>query len=127
MALGASYDFGVARVGLAHTKLTEDDSAAASSHKVTIVQGSVPLDGGLALIGSYHFYKQDQNSSLNKAKGISVGLTKALSKRTTAYAVHATVKNENNSAYSFGANDMVTAQVNGFDPSATWVGIRHSF
>jgi predicted porin len=127
MALGANYDFGVARVGLSHNKFTENDSLAAATHKVTVAQASVPLDGGMALIGSYHFYKNDATATLNKGKGISVGLTKALSKRTTAYAVHAPVKNENNSAYSFGANDMVTVQVNGFDPSATWVGIRHSF
>ncbi len=127
MSLGANYDFGVARVGLSYNKLTEDDSAAAASHKVTVVQASVPLDAGLALIGSYHFYKQDLNATLNKAKGFSIGLTKALSKRTTAYAAHATVKNENNASYSLGANDMNTAQTNGFDPTATWVGIRHTF
>jgi predicted porin len=127
MALGANYDFGVARLGLVYNKFTEDDSAAASTHKVTIVQGSVPLDGGFALIGSYHFYKQDLSATLNKAKGLSVGLTKALSKRTTAYATYVTVKNENNATYSFGANDMRAATTAGYDPTATWVGIRHSF
>lgn len=127
IALGANYDFGVARLGIAYNKFTEDDSAAAATHKATVVQGSVPLDGGLALIGSYHFYKQDANATLNKAKAFSVGLTKSLSKRTTAYVAHATAKNENNARYSLGANDMVAATTAGFDPSATWVGIRHSF
>jgi len=126
MALGANYDFNVFRVVVVYNKFTENDAVAATTHKVTVAQASVPLDGGMALIGSFHHYKNDA-ATLNKGKGISVGLTKALSKRTTAYAVHASVKNDNNAAYSFGANDMVTAQVNGFDPSATWVGIRHSF
>ncbi len=125
--MGANYDFGVARVGLSYNKFTEDDSAAAATHKVTVAQASVPLDGGVALVGSYHFYKNDASATLAKAKGFSVGLTKALSKRTTAYAAYATVKNENNASYSLGANDMPTAQTNGFDPTATWVGVRHTF
>jgi predicted porin len=101
MTLGARYDFGVARVGLFYGD--HDVANSPADVKLTIVSASVPLGNGLSLIGSYRHSKVDTSS--NKTTDVNVGVSKALSKRTTLYGIYADtdIKGTGASAFLLGA------------------------
>jgi predicted porin len=130
-AVGGSYDFGVAKLGLAYFK---DDLAAAngvsaqkSDGKATTVQLEAPLSGGVTLMAGYNKYQSDIAQA--DGSGIAVGVKYALSKRTNLFAVHNKDKNEANANWNFRAygSDIGGDLANGEDLSRTVFGINHSF
>jgi predicted porin len=79
--VGARYDFGVARVGLFYG----NHDAAATEVDLIIASAVVPLGNGLALHGSYR--NSDIKGGGVEATDINLGVSKALSKRTTVYGI----------------------------------------
>jgi predicted porin len=80
--VGARYDFGVARIGLFYG----NHDAAAAEVDVIMASASVPLGNGLALIGSYR--TSDVKGGV-ETTDVNLGVSKALSKRTTLYGIAA--------------------------------------
>lgn len=126
-AYAGSYDLGMAKVGLINIKIDENTSSAGDTRSVTVFNGAVPLGNGLTLIGAYHTFSQDEDPTANNASAMVVGVTKALSKRTTVYGVYGATNNETNAGYNLGMNDSHATTVRGSDPKTYAIGIRHVF
>ncbi|CAM8623899.1 OmpC Outer membrane protein (porin) [Burkholderiales bacterium] len=120
-ALGVSYNAGVVSVGFARV---EAEPSSTVEHEYNLLSAAVPMGNGLALHGVYQTAKA--NGANEKATGYTLAVTKALSKRTTAYAAYSDLDNKGaNAGYSMRGTGSASA-VN-TDPSAFAVGIRHSF
>ena len=120
-ALGVSYNAGVVSVGYARV---EAEPSSTVEHEYNLLSAAVPMGNGLALHGVYQTAKA--NGANEKATGYTLAVTKALSKRTTAYAAYSDLDNKGaNAGYSMRGTGSASA-VN-TDPSAFAVGIRHSF
>lgn len=126
-AYGGQYDLGMAKVGLVNIKIDENTSSAGDTRSVTVLNAAVPLGNGLTLIGAYHTFSQDEDATANNASAMVLGLTKALSKRTTVYGVYGATNNETNAGYNLGMNDSAATTVRGIDPKVYAIGIRHVF
>ena len=127
-AFGVSYDFGVAKVGLAHFK---DDYEAANGTtgitadgKATSFQVEAPVGGGIALMAGYNKY--DSQAANADGTGVAIGVKYALSKRTNLFAVHNKDKNQANNNFNFRGYGG-TALSSDEDLTRTVVGINHSF
>lgn len=121
---GVGYDFGFARVGLSHA--TGDVSTTGDvTSKSTTASVGVPLSGGITLAAAYAVSQNGEQSSANEGKGMLIGAYKALSKRTTIYAMHTSIKNEANSSMAWGQTTAPSSA--GLDPKALTIGIDHVF
>jgi predicted porin len=86
--------------------------------KTWAITAVAPVGGGLNIIGNYS--STDNKTEANKdSKRFSVGVDKALSKRTSAYAVY--TKTDNQTSGTAGG------AVAGSDPTTTAIGVRHTF
>jgi len=122
--IAASYDFGIARIGLVRNENTPTTASAAVQHKTTVLQASVPF-GSTSLIAAIHDYNGEVASGdAPKAKTTVIGAVHNLSKRTNVYAVYADT--DNNSAAAYHITSQGTATV-GLDQTTISVGLRHSF
>ena len=122
-AYGAAYDFGAFSIGASYAT---GDVSTTGDAKSTVKQSSVkvPLGAGLTAHGVYAITKNGTQTTENEGKGYTLALTKALSKRTTAYAAYTAITNEANSTMAMTGTTAGTA---GLDPRATTVGISHVF
>jgi len=126
VAFSAQYDAGFARFGAATLDHDESSATAGEDGKVSMITATAPIGGGLNVFGGYHVFEDRAATTNNGGKAMMVGVSKDLSKRTTIYAAHAKVTNETNSSYNLSVMDTGIATV-GNDPSATVIGLRHSF
>jgi len=124
-AYGGSYDFGFASVGATYA---EGDVNNTNGAKNKSTQGSVrvPLAAGLALHGVYAIAKDGAQSTDGEGTGYTLGVTKALSKRTTLYAAYTAVDNQAN-ARMYMAGQVAAPATAGLDTKTTSVGISHTF
>jgi len=122
---GGSYNFGPASVGATYI---EGDVNNANEAKNKVTQGSVrvPLASGLAMHAVYAVAKDGAQSSDGQGKGYTVGMTKALSKRTTLYAAYTAVDNQTN-ARMFMSGQVAAPATAGLDTKTTSFGISHTF
>jgi predicted porin len=111
-ALSASYDFGMAKASL--TRIV-DDMGTAADKSLTIISAVMPLGNGLAAHGAYRMFSVDGQA--DDQKGYALGVSKSLSKRTTAYATY------------LGANATSTGTVidTTQKPKQYYVGVNHAF
>jgi predicted porin len=116
---GAKYDFGVAAVGAYYSTRNPASSASADVNKgdfkQTIVSVSAPvaaLGAGVKVHGSYYKNEFDTSNSAGNVDGYKLAVTKALSKRTTAYAAYI---------------DQSTNNTTDKDVKAYVVGVSHTF
>jgi len=122
--IAASYDFGIARIGLVRNENTPTTASAAVQHKTTVLQASVPF-GSTSLIAAIHDYNGEVASGVApKAKTTVIGAVHNLSKRTNVYAVYADTDNNSTGAYHITSQGQASA---GLDQSTISVGLRHSF
>lgn len=121
---GVGYNFGFARVGLSHARGDVSTTGDVTSKSTTASIG-VPLSGGVTLAAAYAVSENGAQSSSNQGKGMLIGAYKALSKRTTIYAMHTSIKNEANSSMAWGQTTAPTTA--GLDPKAFTIGIDHTF
>lgn len=137
----AGYDFGIATVRFQHLRSKSSDNVSRGNgiqlvnRHVNAVTFTAPL-GATTLFLNYqeHDRSKDLRSSStgainalataatrpnDKNDVVIFGANYALSKRTSAYAVHRRVDNDSGSDYLSG--------VSGKDAKATVIGVRHSF
>lgn len=138
----AGYSFAGAKIGALYEK--------ASGDTVTFAAGTTAANNNAAdrkawgLFGNYaigavtlkanYLKAGDTNSGANTgAKQYTLGADYAMSKRTTAYAYYAKVKNDSAAGYGMGgaagdSNSFVPGTTNlGVDPSVFGIGMKHSF
>lgn len=122
---GAAYDLGYAQVGVTYA---EGDVNNANGADNTSTQGSVrvPLGRGFAAHAIYAVAKDGAQASDGEGKGYTVGVTKALSKRTTLYAAYTAVDNEAN-ARMYMAGQGAAPALAGLDTKTTTIGLVHAF
>jgi len=119
--IGASYDFGVASVGI--TRATYERTATAED-QVSILSAQIPLGSGLFVNLAYHD-AETKGTSASGAKGTAVVLRKELSKRTQVHASYVAVNNESAGTYTWSALNSSTSA--GLDQKAISVGLSHLF
>jgi len=122
---GAAYDLGYAQVGLTYA---EGDVNNTNEAKNKNTQGSVrvPLSAGFALHGVYAVAKDGAQATAGEGKGYTVGVSKALSKRTSLYAAYSAVDNEAN-AKMYMAGQVAAPATAGLDTKTTTIGLVHAF
>jgi predicted porin len=129
-AIGATYDFGVAKVGFTKNDSDPSDGVATDKIKGTSFSVTVPVNAQITLAG---FYGNSKTQNDDSAKITSFNLDYALSKRTTAYTNYTQLKNNGGAAGTLSGmglgNSQVTVAATAAEPkvSAFGVGIRHSF
>jgi len=134
-ALGANYDFGVAKLFVVHTNnkiesLNLLTNKVLGDTKLTEVGVNAPLSKVINVFGSYFTGTRSTQSgsttvvasntaasSAADAKGFQFGTTYAFSKRTTAYGIYGTQEIK-------GKNEANGAKVDG---NMFSLGLRHSF
>lgn len=124
MTFGASYDFGVASVGLYYGSGDAETDSNSEKTKQTILSAKIPLQDGLSVQGAYHSLRHEATTN-QKANGTTLALVKDFSKRTSAYGFYQRIKNGAAAAAFGGA--IVVAPTAGNDPSAFGFGIVHKF
>lgn len=124
-AVGGSYDFGVASVGVSHGQ-GDVNNASGKRNKVTQASVSVPVGAGVNLHAVYSVAEDGAQAANGKGQGYTVGASKALSKRTSLYAAYSAINNESNSKMYFSRQG-IAPTVGGRDTSALSAGISHRF
>jgi len=118
--LGASYDFGMAKVGFTYND-GKNDVVGAGERKVDAYSLGVTVPfGATSVVASYHDIdeKGAAGVAVTKGDGFQIGVVHNLSKRTAAYAF-------------YGRNNFDTvaapAALTNLKQSDVTVGVRHSF
>jgi predicted porin len=130
----AGYSFGDAKLGAQYEKAAGDTTlaAAGSDRKAWGIFGNYAI-GAVTLKANYLKADETNNVANSGAKQYTLGADYALSKRTTAYAFYAKVKNDSAANYGlgFGGGDsnttLGTAASVGTDPSVVGIGMKHTF
>lgn len=120
--LGATYDFGVAKLhgAFADSKLETTVGAAENKFRNYMIGVSAPVGPG-TIFASYAI-NDNKTNGVNDAdtKKIAVSYSYDLSKRTNLYTGYSKTSNDANA-------NLGSAAANGKDPSSFNVGIRHKF
>ncbi|HEX7970614.1 MAG TPA: porin [Thiobacillus sp.] len=123
------YSFGGAKLGALYEDGSADTGLAAADRKAWGLFGNYAM-GAVTLKANYLKVDEASNTSNTGAKQYTVGADYSLSKRTTAYALYAKVKNDSGAAFGLGNNSSAsntTVGNVGADPSVFGVGLKHSF
>jgi predicted porin len=132
--LGASYNFGVAKLtGLAQqVKYKADNVGASGKFNNYMIGVSAPVGGVGEVKAQYAYY--DQKGFNTKAQQLSLGYVHNLSKRTALYGTVAFMKNNGANDSSLGSNLGLQAKgvykdtvAYGQNQTGVQVGIRHAF
>ncbi len=119
-SIGASYNFGVVRVGAIRAISDNTDTTAGDKGTADVFSIAYPVNAKVTLVGALHNYSNDKAATYD-GKATVLGATYDFSKRTAAYITHAKSKNESTGGYS------VTGLGNtaGADEKLLSVGIKH--
>lgn len=119
--LGATYNFGPAKLHAAYAVSKTDAAGVASVDAADGMIGvSVPV-GASTFLASY--VRRNDKLAVNRDAGqIGIGYTYDMSKRTSFYAAYARIDNKNGAAYVVG-----NATEAGSGDKAFNIGIRHRF
>jgi predicted porin len=115
--LGASYDFGVAKVAAMWGKRETGVSGASTARELTYGNIGVAVPMGKTTLKASMSNNKEENASgveQQKNKGYQLQADYALSKRTTAWAI-------------YGSNTKSAPNATDVDSTATRVGLTHSF
>ncbi len=114
---GASYDFGVAKVGYVYNRIDRSASVQRSSHALSL---SAPLTAKLVARLGYGFGEYSATTTnangMSDIKGMQAALNYNLSKRTMVYGI-----------YGQEERDSATAGRTALKSTEYSVGVRHSF
>lgn len=119
--LGATYNFGIARLHAAYAASKTDAAGVTSvDARDGMIGVSVPF-GASTILASY--VRRNDRLAVNRdANQIGVGFTYDMSKRTTFYTAYARIRNKNGGSYLVG-----NATEAGSGDKAFNLGIRHRF
>jgi predicted porin len=109
-----SYDFGMLKASLT---MISNNMGSSADRDLLIMTAAMPLGNGLTAMGMYRKYKIDGDA--DKQTGYALGVSKGLSKRTTAYAAYMGANASNGTS----GGDITKAT----KPSQVYVGVNHSF
>lgn len=127
----AGYSFAGAKLGAQYEKASGDLAAANDNLADRKAWGLFANYGIGAVTLKANYLKADETNNVanSGAKQYTLGADYALSKRTTAYAFYAKVKNDSAAAYGLGAAGTTNTALGtaGVDPSVFGVGMKHSF
>jgi predicted porin len=124
-AFGATYDLGMAKVGLLVSKADASTSSNDKDNKQTILSVVVPVGNGLSIHGGY--LKGETGTANADVTGMTVAVVKALSKRTSIYGGYTSVNNDPAGTARWGLVNAGAAPAAGEDPKAYAIGVSHSF
>lgn len=130
-SIGASYNFGVAKVaGLAQQIKYKPDAGSSAKFNNYLLGVSAPVGGVGEVKAQYALYDQKANDA--KAHQFSLGYVHNLSKRTAVYGTVAYLKNKEGSSMSLaskGVENNLGYKDSGAARNQTGVqvGIRHAF
>ncbi len=126
VALGASFDFGMAKISGLIQRVEFEPLGGGFKDKVDnwALGASAPVGPGTLKL-QYASY-DDKNSS-NEAQQLSLGYQYDLSKRTAVYTTVAHLKNKNGSAVALGGSGLAMPAVAGKNQTGFQVGVRHAF
>jgi predicted porin len=119
---GASYNFGIARVGFAYSKF-DTSTTNDVDYKQSILSVAVPLGSGLTLHGVMNTAKDISN---DKLKGNTIALNKDLSKRTYATAFYGRQSAEATSE-AIGMANVLAGSAVGANTSTFGFVVGHKF
>lgn len=129
--LGSGYSFGNTRVGGVYERMSQSGSGVfdRNAYYLSAVHqmGNIALKAAYGRAGDSDAVAGDDGASL-----WAVGADYSLSKRSTLFAIYASLNNDTNGAFTMGqgtgANSgAVTPTAGGQDPSAFSLGLRHTF
>ena len=135
-SLGASYDFGVAKLTAMGTQTKYKYVGSSPKFNSYLIGLSAPVGGVGEVKAQYAFYDQKGYNTVNssaKAHQFSLGYVHNLSKRTALYGTVAYLKNKGTSSLGLdaagsysGANSIGGVNA-GQNQTGAQVGIRHAF
>ena len=124
--LGASYNFGVAKLnGVIQQQKYKYDAGANRKFNNYMLGVSAPVGGAGEVKLQYARY--DQKAIDATADQLSLGYVHNLSKRTAVYGTVAYLKNKDGSSLGLAAKGINTTGVANQSQSGVQVGVRHSF
>ena len=125
VSLGASYDFGMAKVSGLIQRVEFEPAVGGFKDKVDNWALGVSAPVGPGTIKAQYASYNDKNSS-NDAQQVSLGYQYDLSKRTAVYTTVAFLKNKNNAAVALGGSGLSLAADAGKNQTGFQVGVRHA-
>src|SRR5450759_135386 len=130
--LVGAYKFGDGQVGLAYDRMTVASQAAALAATTNSTRGAFELSGkykfGASNVGAFYTKAGNVGSAVSSgAKQVSLRYGYNFSKRTEAYGMYTSIKNDVNASYGIAdvANGYTAAA--GSKISGFGVGLRHTF
>jgi predicted porin len=128
------FSFAGAKIGAQYEKASGDTATTVNGadRKAWGVFGNYAI-GAVTLKANYLKADETNNVANSGAKQYTLGADYAMSKRTTAYAYYAKVKNDSAASYGlgFGGGDSnkfaPTGAMAGADPSVFGIGMKHAF
>lgn len=128
MTLGASYNFGVAKLSGLVQQVKYKFEGAASSDKFNNYAVGVSAPVGAAGVVKAQYALYDQKAVDSKAHQLSVGYDHNLSKRTAVYGIVSFLKNKDASNMALSAKGLDPVGPGaGESQTGVQVGIRHAF
>ena len=126
VALGASYDFGMAKISGLIQRAEFEPLGGGFKDKVDNWALGVAAPVGPGTIKLQYASYDDKNSS-NEAQQLSLGYQYDLSKRTAVYTTVSHLKNKNGSAVALGGSGLALPANAGKNQTGFQVGVRHAF
>jgi len=120
--LGASYDFGVAKLYALYTQDREGGTQGKGKARSYSVGAEIPVSKPGTLAISYGKRKESGEANTEDANGASIYYMHNLSKRTTLYTAYSRINNQGNANYGFNITPAA-----GDDVSVIMAGLRHKF
>ena len=130
VTLGASYDFGMAKLNGMYQRLQDDEAGFADKKVNSFAVGvSAPVGAAGVVKLQYALYDQENVGTRDsKAHHISLGYQHNLSKRTAVYGTVSSMDNKDVSAVALSGKGLGTIDARAGDSqTGVQVGIRHSF
>ena len=128
--LGASYDFGVAKVNGLVLQAKEKDAGVNTKQTSYALGVSAPVGGVGVVKAQYALYnaKNDTAANTGKAHQLSLGYEHNLSKRTAVYGYYSYLKNKSDRQMTLNTSNVGSYNVGaGKASNGVQVGIRHAF
>jgi predicted porin len=125
----AGYKFGDAKLGALYENGSADAALVTADRNAWGVFGDYAI-GAITLKANYLKVGDYKGVSSSGAKQYTLGADYSLSKRTTAYAYYAKIKNDTNAAFDLGVGGGVsdgTLTTADADPTVLGLGMKHSF
>lgn len=126
LSLGASYDFGMAKLSGLIQRVEFEPAAGGFKDKVDnwALGASAPVGPGTVKL---QYASYNNKNSGDDAQQISLGYQYDLSKRTAVYTTVSVLKNEDNAAASLARSGLTLAADAGKNQTGFQVGVRHAF